>query len=518
MPAHTSLSTALIVALALVGCTKDDDAKWTAPNPPLAAGKERVRLVFGGDLSLARGLTRTVDEQGGGRPEFVFEKLKPLVADADLFFANVEMVLADSDKGEAKQKKWRIRAERRMAAGLKAAGLDVVSVANNHAHDFGAEGIASTLKTLAAAGIRTTGAIYPGQGQQEPLVVDVGPLKIAFLAFNTHGDEYKHPRWFPMADGWDEKQAIERVRNARNLADVVVVSMHWGAELNHTPWWGSQRRPARALVDAGADLVIGHGPHVVQPVETYKDGIIALSLGDLVFDKSTPFIRQRTNLRFLLVVDYVGKERAAWKLVPLRMDAHWRPEPWSDADTASWNGIPDDPRWSAREAIRKATVTRVVGDNEVACAKLDRRRGRHPGLFGRWLVPRWVCPRDERGMEIAASLETSGTVLERGVWASPHGGGPLRIDFGDVALSDHLEIVAGIPDFPLEAAKRAPPVTLRVLVEGLDPYELQVPHKQGWQRATLDTTKAKGEKRSIRVEVASDKRKEPGFLFDLRVH
>src|SRR5690606_11304763 len=104
----TSIVASVVVALLVGGCSKssegDDDA-WRAPNPPLAEGKQQVRLVFGGDLSLARGLTNRIDKKGKKDPAWVFAKMPPVAKEADLFFANVEMVLADTDAGEAEQKK-----------------------------------------------------------------------------------------------------------------------------------------------------------------------------------------------------------------------------------------------------------------------------------------------------------------------------------------------------------------------------------------------------------------------------
>lgn len=512
------LSCLLLCALALAGCPRrldNPDVKWRAPNPPLAPDKQQVRLVFGGDLSLARGLTRVIDRDGGGDPAYIFERIAERVRSADLFFANVEMVLADDDTGEATDKTYRIRAETRMAKGLSAVGMDVASVSNNHAHDFGDVGIESTLLALRDQGIRVTGAILNGESTQSPLVVGVGPLKVGFLAYNTHGFGYRHPDWRPRAAGFQGKKRLPLVERAARDVDVLVVSMHWGGELFHMPRDLAVSR-AHDLVDAGADIVIGHGPHVAQPMEEYKGALITYSLGDLVFDKNTEFIRHRTNLRFLLEVEYDGKQRTGWRLVPLGMTRDWRPIVLDDVDAETWVGLPDDDKWAARNALKDARVDRVYGDETRGPVKWTRHRGKHPATFARWLRPRWVFEGDQPGMEIAETVETSGMAPEGGLWVSPHNGGPTRLKFKSALMTGDLEVVAGVPDFPVEQMKTAEPVTLRVRINGLEPFEVEVPHEAGWKRWTIDTSKFAGRKKHIYVEVEGKHRKEPGFVFDLR--
>ncbi len=226
------------------------------------------------------------DETGGMLPpddgKAILAEVAPILSAADLAFANLEGPLADEGTSEkcARSKPGRCYAFRvptRYAERLKSAGIDAVSLANNHANDFGDAGRASTRAALEAAGIRYSGA--PGEVAR----LDVRGRRIALIAFATSGG---------MNDLRDVPGAARAISEAKASADLVFVSMHGGAEgadrehvpLGHEEFLGEDRGDLRtfahAAVDAGADLVIGHGPHVVRGVEIYRGRLVAYSLGN----------------------------------------------------------------------------------------------------------------------------------------------------------------------------------------------------------------------------------------------
>ncbi len=226
------------------------------------------------------------DETGGKLPpddgRTILAEVAPILSAADAAFANLEGPLADEGRSEkcARSKPGRCYAFRvptRYAQRLAAAGIDVVSLANNHANDFGDAGRASTRAALDAAGIRYSGA--PGEIAR----LEVRGHRIALLAFATSAG---------MNDLRDVEEAARAVSEAKGSADVVVVSMHGGAEgadREHVPAGreeflgedrGDLRAFAHAVVDAGADLVVGHGPHVVRGMEIYRSRLVAYSLGN----------------------------------------------------------------------------------------------------------------------------------------------------------------------------------------------------------------------------------------------
>jgi hypothetical protein len=226
------------------------------------------------------------DETGGMLPpddgRNVLAEVAPILSGADAAFANLEGPLADEGTSEkcARSKPGRcfaFRVPRRYAERLAAAGIDVVSLANNHANDFGDAGRASTRAALNAAGIRYAGA--PGEVAR----LDVRGQRIALLAFATSAG---------MNDLRDVEGSARIISEAKASADLVVVSMHGGAEgadRQHVPAGreeflgedrGDLRAFAHAAVDAGADLVVGHGPHVVRGMEIHRGRLVAYSLGN----------------------------------------------------------------------------------------------------------------------------------------------------------------------------------------------------------------------------------------------
>jgi poly-gamma-glutamate capsule biosynthesis protein CapA/YwtB (metallophosphatase superfamily) len=226
------------------------------------------------------------DETGGLLPpddgKDLLAEVTPLLSAADVAFANLEGPLADEGASEkcARSKPGRCYAFRvptRYGEHLRAAGVDVVSLANNHAGDFGDAGRISTRATLDALGIRYSGA--PGEVAR----LEARGRRIALVAFSTSA---------ATNDLRDLVGAARIVAEAKASADLVVVSFHGGAEgaeRQHVPAGreeflgedrGDLRAFARAVVEAGADLVLGHGPHVVRGMEVLKGRLVAYSLGN----------------------------------------------------------------------------------------------------------------------------------------------------------------------------------------------------------------------------------------------
>jgi hypothetical protein len=236
-----------------------------------------------GDVMLGSSLP---DETGGLLPpedgRGLLAEVAPLLSSADVAFANLEGPLADSGRSakcaaSRPGRCYAFRVPTRLGRLLADAGVDVVSLANNHAGDLGDAGRASTRAALDALGIRYAGA--PG----EVAALSVRGTRIALVAFSTSSGTN---------DLRDLDEAARIVAAAKREADLVVVSMHGGAEgadRQHVPPGretflgedrGDLRAFARAVVDAGADLVVGHGPHVVRGMEVVKGRLVAYSLGN----------------------------------------------------------------------------------------------------------------------------------------------------------------------------------------------------------------------------------------------
>lgn len=277
-----------------------------------------VSLVFGGDVALGRVVAGEVAPIGGGAP---LAGVAPLLAGADLAIVNLECALFDGIPPTGQQAGIRLIARTAAADALALAGVDLVSLANNHALDAGLPGLASTVHALARRDIDVVGAGLGAVRARDPVVVrDVGGLRIAFIAATDRLSPsatpagLAHIAFTPSA----RLSAVlpQRVRTiaASGTADVIIVLVHWGVELVPTPS-RAQRALAQALIDAGARVVVGHHAHVVQEVERHADGIVFYSLGNLLFDMDDP--RTRTGALAHVRLD-AGGHLGPVELIPTR--------------------------------------------------------------------------------------------------------------------------------------------------------------------------------------------------------
>ncbi len=236
-------------------------------------------------------LGRTIGE-GIARygPAWPLADVAGVLSAADIAFVNLESPL--TDRGNPADKDFIFRGPPAGASGLARSGVDIVSLANNHLLDYGLEGLSDTMAALAAAGVPAAGAGNNDGEARSPVIVERNGLRIAFLAYvNTPSDGlsgFDVSMTQATADrpgvAWLSPEAITAdVAAARQTADIVVVSMHTGNEYQEA-LSDLQESAAHAAIDAGAALVLGSHPHVLQGLERYGDGLIIYSLGNFVFD------------------------------------------------------------------------------------------------------------------------------------------------------------------------------------------------------------------------------------------
>ena len=269
-----------------------------------------VSLSVAGDFMLARGVARAMRENGTLYP---IGKVRDHLAAADLAFANLESPIGVTGSPLPGKQIW-FRAAPEAIAVLKAAGLDGVTVANNHIMDYDEENFLETLDILAEAGIPWTGGGRNLAEARRPLVLKARGVRIAFLGYSEFADlffDWDYPRSFAATDDRPGVPAIredwlaEDIRAAREVADVVAVALHWGVEFTNYPT-EEQRRLARSMVDQGADLVLGYHPHAIQGFEIYRGKVIAYSLGNFIMDRQdTDLARESMILDFLIGPDGV---------------------------------------------------------------------------------------------------------------------------------------------------------------------------------------------------------------------
>ncbi len=267
----------LLIALVLVvggGCGDAGDS------PPVRS----ATLLFAGDLMLGREIAPVAEADPAG----MFEDVRFVVRSADIAAANLESPL--TDRPHLDPAVHALEASPELAGLVGSAGFDVLALANNHAGDAGAASVVDTMGAVAAGGMSVVGGGVDAATAAAPLIVERDGLRIAYLAFDATGHGLAAGAT-PGVAPWDAGDAEQAVRDARDRADIVTVSIHGGIEyLARTDTYLGTI--AEQLADWGADVVWGHGPHVVQPVWTIQSDerttVVATSLGNFLFDQVVP--------------------------------------------------------------------------------------------------------------------------------------------------------------------------------------------------------------------------------------
>jgi poly-gamma-glutamate capsule biosynthesis protein CapA/YwtB (metallophosphatase superfamily) len=257
-------------------------AAGATPAAGVHADPPPVRVVSGGDIMTDRVVKSYIGNYGA---DAVLRDLAPSFKKGDAAWANVESPLSDLGS-PTPGKDYAFEGPTSMAPALAGAGLNVVTMGNNHSVDYGHAALKDTIKRLERAGVQVVGAgVDDKDAWTAALVKTSGGATIGFLAWSDIlWPGYRATDQPGVAEGrTDIPRMKQSIRALAKEVDYVVVGFHWGIEYQHYPW-EPQTSEAHAAIDSGADLVIGHHPHVLQGFETYKGRLIAYSLGDLVFD------------------------------------------------------------------------------------------------------------------------------------------------------------------------------------------------------------------------------------------
>ncbi len=276
-----------------------------------AASKAETKILFGGDVLLARGVALAARVHNDY--SWPFREIAPQFRDADIAFVNLEGPFAAMPNPRSTNMVF--RAQREMVAGLATAGIDVVSTANNHARDAGAQGVELTLSVLREQGIAAAGTGRDFNEAHAGVVLPRNGIRFGFLAYTYDANNGIYTDIDPRIALADAAQMRVDVASLRQRADVVIVSMHHGWEY-YTTANPHQKAFAKAAIDAGASVVVGHHPHVVQPWERCGAGVIFYSLGNLVFDQSEPAATKRG---LLAEVTFRGAALLDVKAIPVEI-------------------------------------------------------------------------------------------------------------------------------------------------------------------------------------------------------
>lgn len=246
------------------------------PAVSCADESEDITMIFGGDVMLGWGYLEVVPDPYDF--SWPFLKLKPLFDAADIVMVNLENAVTTA-KGKI-SKQFNFKMDPALLPILTEGGIDIVTLANNHVFDFGSEGLADTLRNLDNAGIPHVGAGMTLAEARRPVILTIKGRTVGFLGYGNYapatadrpGTVYRYPELV---------REDVRALKAQGV-DLIVVNFHWGVELMQEPQ-ESDRLLARHAIESGADIIVGHHPHVVQPVEVYEGKVIAWSLGNFIF-------------------------------------------------------------------------------------------------------------------------------------------------------------------------------------------------------------------------------------------
>ena len=318
----------------------------TTVRGPLGSG-EAVTLAFGGDSHFEAGLRYRLDGEGPA----MFDPLDALFAGSDLQILNLETAI--TDRGAAQPKEWTFRAPAEALDALAAAGVDAVSMANNHGLDFGSQGLEDSLAVRDHAPLAVIGIGRDATDAYQPYRARVNGQRIAVIAATQVLDEELVYAWTAadatagrparagVASAKEVGRLTDAVARARAEADTVVVLLHWGQERTECPT-ARQQDLAPALLAAGADIVVGSHAHRLLGAGRMGDGFVAYGLGNFIwFNEQGP-----NGDTGALLVTATGRHIDGYQ---------WRPARIRNGVPTALEGPPADAAWARWEGLRACT-------------------------------------------------------------------------------------------------------------------------------------------------------------------
>jgi poly-gamma-glutamate synthesis protein (capsule biosynthesis protein) len=267
--------------------------------------KDYLRAIFVGDVLLSRYVANSVYKNFNGDYKSIFSYVESFLQGADIVFGNLENPVTEERMTIRDNIDFLLRtpvegvnslvniccsfgAEAQALDSLKWAGFNVVNIANNHLGDGGVKGIEDTVYNLREIDLNYVGGGLDAYEAHEPYVYNKNNIKIGILGYSN----IRSSRTWEATETKagiamvDHNTVNKDIKLTKSVADIVIVSMHFGEEGDVSPD-PNEIEIAHSIIDSGANIVIGHHPHVVLPIEVYSDGLVAYSLGNFVFDEDS---------------------------------------------------------------------------------------------------------------------------------------------------------------------------------------------------------------------------------------
>jgi len=277
-----------LAGIALLAVIAGAMAAWLSQRDPadpraIESSSDEVVLASVGDILLADASASTLEERGYDYP---FARVAVLYAGADWLMGNLEGPITNHGVVFAPEKDYSYKQPLAVARALRDAGFDMLALGNNHALDYGPDGFADTLRELHAIGIATAGAGPDAASASRGSVAELKGVRVGVLSYFEPYAIYEQRGWYATADRpgvarLDIDAVRQDIARLREEADVIIVHAHFGQ--NYREVTDYQRQIAREIIDAGADAVNGHHPHVAQGIDVYRGKPILYSLGNFTF-------------------------------------------------------------------------------------------------------------------------------------------------------------------------------------------------------------------------------------------
>jgi poly-gamma-glutamate capsule biosynthesis protein CapA/YwtB (metallophosphatase superfamily) len=305
-----------------------------ATQTPAAAAPQTTRLLFTGDINPGRCPAQIA--LAANDFTLPYRAVADVLRSADITVGSLDGTLSDYAAPSLCPETMNLIGPARTVEGLQFAGFDLVTVATNHAKDCGVSNglcqnrtLLDTRANLLSAGILSVGSGDTLVAARQPVIIARNGVRFAFLGLCSVCELIRAGDSTPGVAPFDVDTVLTDIAGARALADVVIVLPQWGAEYAEAPL-PEQRQWAQGMLEAGATLVIGNHPHVVQPIEINGSGLVAYALGNFVFDQGTP----PTQQGIVVEVTFRGTRLADWRALPVQIEDLHQPR-WAEGETAA---------------------------------------------------------------------------------------------------------------------------------------------------------------------------------------
>jgi poly-gamma-glutamate synthesis protein (capsule biosynthesis protein) len=311
--------------------------------PPGAKKDARTRILFTGDINLGRCIAKKTIRANEYTHDYAypFQFVAEELRSADITVGSLDSAVSNESPPTPCPQSMNLIGPARMAEGLQFAGFDVITIATNHVKDCGEKGfecdnqaLFDTINNLAAAGAKPVGAGKTLSESRLPVIIERQGIRFAFLGIDQIEERIwateNAPGVAPLSQNTLEQVKAD-IASAKLLADVVIVLPHWGVEYAAQPV-EIQRNWAKEFIDAGADLVVGNHPHIVQPMEVLPRGLVFYALGNFVFDQEQNFRRESV----VVEVNFVGAQIQSWALRPASINFYTFQPHWANGSEADY--------------------------------------------------------------------------------------------------------------------------------------------------------------------------------------